>query len=622
MNDKAHGRTFLEPGSLWVGALLLLASRLPAVESNNAAPAPALPRAPAAEVRGPYFGQKPPGKTPTLFAPGIISVPKFSVIRVTFSPDGNECYFTRSSLNGQTPWHLYSTRRQDNVWTPPEVVPLLQQGDFTGQPFFSPDGSTLYFTMVPGPLGHIYAASRTPQGWSNPQALQAPTNSSGSDVYYSCTLDGTVYFASDRPGGSGKLDIWRMRQVNGQPAQAENLGPAFNSDAYDYDPCVDPHGRYLLYAQDPNAAHATFGVYVTFSDSHGGWGTPVNMDTIILGFNTGGANGASLSPDGKFLFWSRYDDGQPHIYWVENPLDGLSAEKHAAATPAEPFARGPFFGQKPPGETPEPFAPGVLTSRYGFVARIAFSPNGSECFFTVTDAGFTRNWIMGTQCKDGIWSVPEVAPFTRGHLRSNEPFFSRDGNRVYFSSLDEIKPETNKRDLWTAVRTPEGWGPPRKLPPPVSSDFAEFFYSQAPDGTAYFTSNRPGGLGGFDLYSVRPVAGQPAQAENLGAPLNSAEDEWDPCIAPDGSYLVFASARPGGSSGTDLYVSFTDGHGGWTAPVNLGESFNGTRKDCAHYAPCLSPDGRYLFYTCHDGKIGELYWVQASVLERYRTTRQ
>jgi Tol biopolymer transport system component len=66
-------------------------------------------------------------------------------------------------------------------------------------------------------------------------------------------------------------------------------------------------------------------------------------------------------------------------------------------------------------------------------------------------------------------------------------------------------------------------------------------------------------------------------------------------------------------------VSFDDGQSGWTAPVNLGEGFN-TPAD--EYAPSLSPDGRFLFFSRHDGKRCDVYWVAASGLDRFRTNHR
>jgi CubicO group peptidase (beta-lactamase class C family) len=271
-----------------------------------------------AEATGPYFGQKPPGKTPTVFAPGIVSVPNFSVIRVAFSPNGDECFFTKSSPSGVYPWKLYYTKYANGIWTAPTPAPFNpQQGTFAGQPFFSADGNQLSYTSDANGTTDIWVVQRTSQGWGAPQVLPSPVNSSGGAVYYSQTLDGTTYFASQRSGGLGVLDIWRARQATGQPVQVENLGATINTAAYDYDPCVDPNGKYLLFASDRSGQS---NVYVSASNGNGGWDTPVNMDTLVPGFNTGGADGPSISPDGKYLFWRRFHDGQPAIYWVESPL--------------------------------------------------------------------------------------------------------------------------------------------------------------------------------------------------------------------------------------------------------------------------------------------------------------
>jgi len=297
---------------------------------------------------------------------------------------------------------------------------------------------------------------------------------------------------------------------------------------------------------------------------------------------------------------------------------GLFAAPETAtfrASEPEEIAKGSYFGQPPPGEIPIPFAPAFLSAHYSFVARIAFSPDGNECFFTVTDATFSRPQILQTRRQGDAWSTPVVAPFTQNHVKSNEPFFSPDGNRLYFSSDEDGKSPTNRRDIWRVERTPEGWSHLQRLPSPLNSGYTELFFSQSADGTAYFISNRPGGLGGFDLYRSFSLPDQTVRVEHLDAPLNSSADEWDPCIAPDGRFLVFCSTRPGGLGGSDLYLSFTDGHGGWMPPVNLGEGFNSAADE---YAPSLSPDGRFLFFTRHDGKRGELYWVRTSALERFR----
>lgn len=295
----------------------------------------------------------------------------------------------------------------------------------------------------------------------------------------------------------------------------------------------------------------------------------------------------------------------------------MPADEAAAANPsaAGPTARGPYFGEPTPGDTPVVFARAFLSARIGFPARIAFSPDGRECFVTAADPKSSRPKILVTERKGDTWTEPALAPFTVSHYRSNEPFISADGNRLYFSSDPDGRSATNRRDIWMVERTPGGWGRLQRLPPPLNSDYTELFYSQSAAGTIYFISNRPGGLGGFDIYRAHANPDQTLRVENPGAPLNSPADEWDPCIAPDERFLVFASTRPGGRGGSDLYVSFADGHGAWTAPANLGEGFNSPGDE---WAPSLSPDGQYLFFTRYDGHRGELYWVRTTAIDRQR----
>jgi Tol biopolymer transport system component len=90
--------------------------------------------------------------------------------------------------------------------------------------------------------------------------------------------------------------------------------------------------------------------------------------------------------------------------------------------------------------------------------------------------------------------------------------------------------------------------------------------------------------------------------------------EGDPCIAPDGHFLVFCSGRNGGS--TDLFVSFSDGKGSWGTPIDLGAAFN-TGND--EYGAYLSHDGKYLFFTRHTSQGDGIYWVAISAIEKLRT---
>jgi Tol biopolymer transport system component len=142
-------------------------------------------------------------------------------------------------------------------------------------------------------------------------------------------------------------------------------------------------------------------------------------------------------------------------------------------------------------------------------------------------------------------------------------------------------------------RVGDGWGAPSNLGAPVNSAGNEWYPTVASDGTIYFGSDRPGGKGQTDLYRCRFVNGAYAEAENLGDAVNTRFNEFEPYVAPDQSYLIFMAARPGGAGGADLWVSYNRG-GKWTEAKNLGERVNTPGSE---YSPKVSPDGRYFFFT-------------------------
>jgi Tol biopolymer transport system component len=292
-----------------------------------------------------------------------------------------------------------------------------------------------------------------------------------------------------------------------------------------------------------------------------------------------------------------------------------------APDPAPPVATaqpatvtGPYFGQKPPGRTPEVFAPGVFWLPNRRVTRSAFSPDGTECFFGVPNASFSQVQLYYMRRVDNVWTSPVLAPFSVTDHTYRQPYYSADGRKLYFSS-----DKNGSSDLWMVSRTAQGWDEPQVLPAPINTSSYEGQYSQTKDGTAFFESDRPGGQGKFDIWRIDPPqSGQPPRVENLGPIVNSSADEGDPMVSPDGAYLLFMSNRPGCIGGSDLYVSFPDGKGGWTAPANLNAFIPGINTEVDEYGPTISPEGRYLFFVrlYHDGRRDGVYWVENPLSER------
>ncbi|WP_129791713.1 PD40 domain-containing protein [Sphingosinicella sp. CPCC 101087] len=112
-------------------------------------------------------------------------------------------------------------------------------------------------------------------------------------------------------------------------------------------------------------------------------------------------------------------------------------------------------------------------------------------------------------------------------------------------------------DIWMSRRTDRGWSAAH--PVTFNSSDRDFDPAFSADGRfVYFASDRPGGLGGDDLYRVAVTSGGFGPAEHLEG-VNGPADEWAPMLSRDGSRLIFSSDRSGGSGGHDLYASRREG---------------------------------------------------------------
>ena len=247
-----------------------------------------------------------------------------------------------------------------------------------------------------------------------------------------------------------------------------------------------------------------------------------------------------------------------------------------------------------PLKEPAVFADGIISTG-DYESHPAFTPDGRTLYFVKSTPAFTDWTIYVSRFADGRWSAPEVAPFS-GTYRDADPFVTTDGNLLYFIS---DRPVDGKRredmDIWVMKRGSDGsWGEPKNVGAPVNSEGSEWLPRLAANGTLYFGSDRPGGLGKTDLYRARREGATFGPAESLGPAVNSDADEYEPCIAPDESFIVFmAAGRPDDTGGGDLYISYRK-DGGWTPPKNLGPKVNRRALDISPY---LSPDGKYFFFS-------------------------
>lgn len=264
-------------------------------------------------LEGEYLGQEPPGMTPEVFAPGIVSTNR-GEFNAAFSPNGKEFYFS-VNLSGRETMKFMTY--QDNKWTSPQPAPFVcPQNDC--DPIFSHDGQRLYFISTRPKKNRpnsrdwdIWYVEKTDAGWSDPVNIGPPVNSNLDEYYVSLTKEGTIYFASNRDGGLGSFDIYKSQLVDGKYAQPKNLGPAINTKYLEHDPFIARDESYIVFTSvDRPEGFGTGDLYISFRQENGNWSDAQNLGKV---FNTSGYDFCPItSPDEKYFFFTRRGD----IYWV------------------------------------------------------------------------------------------------------------------------------------------------------------------------------------------------------------------------------------------------------------------------------------------------------------------
>lgn len=284
-----------------------------------------------------------------------------------------------------------------------------------------------------------------------------------------------------------------------------------------------------------------------------------------------------------------------------------------------PTLIGPYLGQKPPGKKVSIFAPGIISRPDSRDLMHGFFDQGELFILYRYPLDFKGDWtkqpfILMKQV-NGKWTEPYESKLT------GKPWFYNlgsvpEGKEIIFAwtkNIDGSGPP-GELYLWSSTRTRKGWTEPFRLKAPVNTGF-ETWPSLSRDKTLYFFSKRPGGMGGFDIYQSIPLNGEYKEAQNLGSVINTSYIEEDPFIAPDESYLLFDSDRPGGYGGLDLYIAWRKKDGTWGTPVNLGERINSKHDENRAY---MSPDGKYLFFTSNRSETMDTWWADALVLEELK----
>ena len=278
-----------------------------------------------------------------------------------------------------------------------------------------------------------------------------------------------------------------------------------------------------------------------------------------------------------------------------------------------PEMTGEYLGQNPPGEKPEIFALGIVSSIWGLHSTVAFSPDGSEALWApmvdVPGSIYTKGIIFLSKRDGDKWTAPQPAPFS-SKFDDDVPFFAPDGKRLYFISSRPL-PETTdfgKERIWYVDRTDEGWSDAKPLDPIINDSQMHWQFSLDSKGNIYFGSRAADGFGMGDIYYSSFDDGCYTTPKNLGPTINTDADEGTPFISPDGSYLLFNRSQ-------NLYISFPSPDGVWTEARSLGAQVN---TPAYELCPMISPDGKYLFFISNRSGEIHAWWMEAAVIESFK----
>ena len=163
---------------------------------------------------------------------------------------------------------------------------------------------------------------------------------------------------------------------------------------------------------------------------------------------------------------------------------------------------------------------------------------------------------------------------------------------IYRTSLEN----NNEGGIYQSQLRNGNWSEPELMIAEVNSDYWETDANISADGnTLFYTSDKPGGQGGRDIWMMKKLpTGEWAKVQNLGAYINTPQDEEGPYLHPDGKTLYFSSKGHKTMGGFDVCMSTLLEDGTWSAPVNLGYPIN-TPGDDVFYFP--TNDGKHAYFS-------------------------
>ena len=249
-----------------------------------------------------YFGQRPPGLTPELFAPAIFSEGDYAEYVYNILPGEMACVFDRHADYGFPQGEIFISKLVKGQWTEPELFKVFKNYDSVFLPTISPDGNRWFFTStaIPLPKGKkgkipLFFIEKTDSGWTQPNYI-------GQHIHASATTDGTLYLMVEGRGPAIR------KLVNGNYSDYQFIEPSEYFMERDAHLVVDPQGQYIIFDSQSRPRIGDCRLFISFKKKNDRWTEPASMGEYIKQR----AALAWISYDGEYIFYKAGDD----VYWV------------------------------------------------------------------------------------------------------------------------------------------------------------------------------------------------------------------------------------------------------------------------------------------------------------------
>ena len=276
------------------------------------------------------------------------------------------------------------------------------------------------------------------------------------------------------------IDFGRVLSYHATKAEPVNLGVEVNSKFDDYFPSLSLDQRSLLFTRKNNGVDEDF--FETIFDSCNVWTTARDLGFPLNSSNPEGA--LVRSYNGRYLIFQKCDNRTVNG-WELGGCDLYLAYK-----------------KEDTWSDPRPFGYTINTTAFEGMPSLS-SDDGALYFVSDRDGGFGGKDIWVSYFKDGYWQVPQnLGPSINTAQDETAPTIAADNKTLYFTSKGH--PGFGGKDLFMSQRNGDSsWSKAVNLGAPINSNFDEASCAISIDGsTMYFSSNRPGGSGGMDIYQV------------------------------------------------------------------------------------------------------------------------